>query len=155
MNYNGLIKNKNFQDGLFFIICAVALLGYSLVSYSNDFTKAWSQSPYLFPVIVAIILFVLGAVLLKQGCGGAEKASSSPAEDTTSDPKSALITLALVVAYFLLLPFAGFLFATIPFLAMFIFFLGERKPLVLAFVSVGVSVVLYLLFSVLLNVQLP
>ena len=50
------MKNKVsslIAEGILFCGSGILLLSYSLMSYAKSFNKAWSQSPYLFPALVA------------------------------------------------------------------------------------------------------
>ena len=49
------MKNKVsslIAEGILFCGSGILLLSYSLISYAKAFNKSWSQSPYLFPVLV-------------------------------------------------------------------------------------------------------
>lgn len=51
------MKNKIHSlivEGIVFCGSGLVLLSYSLSSYAKGFNKSWAQSPYLFPLIVAI-----------------------------------------------------------------------------------------------------
>lgn len=66
-----------------------------------------------------------------------------------------LISLALIVAYIMLVPFLGFFTATLAYLIAHMLYLGIRplwKPVA---TTAGVLAVLYVLFEFLLRVDLP
>ena len=51
------MKNKIHSlivEGIVFCGSGLVLLSYSLSSYAKGFNKSWAQSPYMFPLIVAI-----------------------------------------------------------------------------------------------------
>lgn len=54
-------------EGVIFCGSGLALLSYSLISYSRAFNKIWGQSPYLFPLIVALAMIGLSAWLIGEG----------------------------------------------------------------------------------------
>lgn len=75
------IWNHGVQEGMFFLLLGGALLWHGLENHSKAFIKDWSQSPYLFPVLVAVLLGVLAVSLLYQGMwaeGGAQSAVTAP-----------------------------------------------------------------------------
>jgi len=148
-----VIREPMVQDGIFFILFAVALFTYAIQSYQNDFTKDWSMSPYLFPLVASVLLVCLGAVLLLQGVMAYKKAEAEPKEK--GNLGGVLIVVVMVGLYIFLLPILSFIPASILLLAAFMFFMGERRWYVIGGVSAGVIVVLYVIFSILLNVQLP
>ena len=56
------MKNKIHSlivEGIVFCGSGLVLLSYSLSSYAKGFNKSWAQSPYLFPLIVAIAMIGL------------------------------------------------------------------------------------------------
>ncbi len=59
--------NHSIQEGIFFFLAGAALLGYAVTSYEKAFNKNWSQSPYLFPMMVAAVFLFLAACLIKEG----------------------------------------------------------------------------------------
>ena len=63
------LQNHALQEGIFFLLMGGALLFYGLDSHSKSFNKDWTQSAYLFPVIVALLLGALAVMLLVQGSG--------------------------------------------------------------------------------------
>lgn len=75
------IWNHAVQEGILFLLMGGALLWHGLEGYGQAFIKDWSQSPYLFPVIVAGLLGALAVSLLYQGikaaqCGAGTAGSS-------------------------------------------------------------------------------
>ena len=61
------LHNHSLQEGVLFLLLGGALLRYGLDSHSKSFNKDWTQSAYLFPVIVALLLGALAVMLLVQG----------------------------------------------------------------------------------------
>ena len=49
------IWNHAVQEGILFLLLGGALLWHGLDGYNQAFIKDWSQSPYLFPVLVAVL----------------------------------------------------------------------------------------------------
>lgn len=71
--------NHAVQEGIFFLLLGGALLWHGLESHSRAFIKDWSQSPYLFPVLVAVLLGALAVSLLCQGARAAVGAQTAVA----------------------------------------------------------------------------
>ena len=64
------MKNKVsslIAEGILFCGSGILLLSYSLISYAKAFNKSWSQSPYLFPVLVGAALIGLSIWIMGQG----------------------------------------------------------------------------------------
>lgn len=59
--------NHSIQEGIFFFLVGAALLGYAVTSYGKAFNKNWSQSPYLFPMMVSAAFMFLAVCLIREG----------------------------------------------------------------------------------------
>lgn len=165
------------KQGIFFCGSGLGLLSYSLISYKNAFNKSWAQSPYLFPMLVALALIGLSIWLMgeelqkkKRAANGGEAALKKP--ETGEKRRWVLMALALCAAYYLALSvldipyimiglgafvytFSTFEVVTVVFLAAMMAFMGVRKPLILAAVPLGTTLFLSLAFRTLLHVLLP
>ena len=145
----------------------------------------WKTSPFLFPVLTAVFGILLSAALFsearrerKRGAeqtGGGEAdtagrissseeirageiavAGSGTASLTRRQTvKSVLLFICISVCYDILLPVLHFLPATVLYLAVLFFLLGERKVWKICASSAAGAAAVYLLFGVLLNVRLP
>ncbi|MDD3252887.1 MAG: tripartite tricarboxylate transporter TctB family protein [Lachnospiraceae bacterium] len=83
---SSILRNHSIQEGILFLLLGGALLVHGLDSNSKAFNQDWSQSPYLFPVLVAVLVGALSISLLYQGmragakaCGSQQAAQSAPA----------------------------------------------------------------------------
>jgi hypothetical protein len=158
------LKNKSIQECLCVFALGAALLCYSLVEHYGGPHVEWKMSPYLFPSLVAVFLMLLGVSLLFDGLGqikAAKRISEAGTDGKRGDTakevkwKTVLVTIALAVVYYLVLPFLTFIPATIVFLVAFIFFLGERRYWLIALIAVISSVLLWAIFGIALGVMLP
>ena len=64
------MKNKIHSlivEGIVFCGSGLVLLSYSLSSYAKGFNKSWAQSPYLFPLIVAVTMIGLSLWIVGEG----------------------------------------------------------------------------------------
>lgn len=168
--------NSLIVEGIIFCGSGLGLLSYSLISYQKAFNKIWAQSPYLFPLIVAVAMIGLsiwvigeGVLELKQDATG-----KSPAKKKNSGAKIIWVFIALVLCglYYLALAtikfpyvtigiltfqytFSTFEIVTIVFLAAMMAFMGVRKPAILTLVPLGTTLFLSIAFRTLLHVLLP
>lgn len=69
--------------------------------------------------------------------------------------RRALYTIALTIAFLTLISILGFYVALVPFMAILLFGLGIRSPVIIGTFSVGILIVSYLLFEAALQVPLP
>lgn len=152
-------KNKNVQDSVVVLLLGVALAVYSLVSfYTATVQTAWIMSPYLFPLLLAVFAVLLSVSLFAEGSHEvkeARQAAEPPAKAAPLAVKKVLFVVALGVIYYLLISVIHFVPASVLFLAALIWYLGERKYIKIALISVIMPLVLYVLFAKLLNVRLP
>ena len=175
------MKNKIHSlivEGIVFCGSGLVLLSYSLSSYAKGFNKSWVQSPYLFPLIVALAMIGLSLWIVGEGVTAMKKEAAVPNDrkvskaEKTEKRRWVVIALILCVLYYAALAFVnvpyvtiGFLsFAytfstfevvTIVFLIAMMIFMGVRKIPVLVFVPIGTTLFLSLAFRTFLHVLLP
>ena len=152
------LKNKNIQESCVIFICGVLLLLYSLSLHYNGPTVLWKMSPSLFPVLISVFLMLLSVSLFFDGLHQIkeERASKNTGETETGiKVRPVLITIALSIAYFVLMPYVTFIPCTILFLGIFIFTLGERRYWMIALVAVISALAIWAAFGLALGVRLP
>lgn len=168
------IWNHEIQEGCFFLLAGGALLLYGLDGHHKGFNQDWSQSPYLFPVLVAILMAILAVSLIGQGMYDAK--TGSGAEDARPHERKytlqVLLVLCMALLYYLSLavlkiPYitfgilsysltiSNFEIVTVVFLLVMMLYLGVRKVPVLVLVPVGTSLFLSVTFRAMLHVLLP
>ena len=75
------MKNKIHSlivEGIVFCGSGLVLLSYSLSSYAKGFNKSWVQSPYLFPLIVALAMIGLSLWIVGEGVTAMKKEAAVP-----------------------------------------------------------------------------
>ncbi|MGN1190135.1 MAG: tripartite tricarboxylate transporter TctB family protein [Candidatus Ornithospirochaeta sp.] len=148
-----MVKRKfssTFWEGI--VLFAVSILGIVMSFISHkDFNVEWKLSPYLFPLIISIFLFILSISILASSLKENEKRK----EKEKGDIKSLLIFGLICVFYLLVLNFLGFVLSSILLLISLMILLGERRWWFIALVSIISTVVIYLLFAKYLSVMLP
>jgi hypothetical protein len=137
-----------FYEGVGFLLLSCCLIVYSLVSHAQAHIE-WKQSPYLFPLLIALFLLPLSLSIIKQGLGACEHV------DGKFQDKPTLIMIAATALYLGIMGYVGFLFSTSLFLLFIMRYLGEKRLVVIISLAVLFPVVLYLLFGMLLHVMLP
>ena len=169
-----LISNHAVQESILLLLFGGALIWYAMDARSHSFNKDWSQSPYLFPVLVSVLLLILALSLLIQGISAVKKeeAAEAKAAASTSSPLSALVVAGISLVYYgvlawvklpaiaftvasLYVKISTFEVATFAFLLAMMRFLGEKKSAVLLGVSLGATVFLSIVFRSMLHVLLP
>lgn len=175
------MKNKIHSlivEGIVFCGSGLVLLSYSLSSYAKGFNKSWAQSPYLFPLIVALAMIGLSLWIVGEGVTAMKKEAAVPNDrkvskaEKTETRRWVVIALILCVLYYAALAFINvpyvtigilsfaytfstFEVVTIVFLIAMMIFMGVRKIPVLVFVPIGTTLFLSLAFRTFLHVLLP
>ena len=158
------MKNKIHSlivEGIVFCGSGLVLLSYSLSSYAKGFNKSWEQSPYLFPLIVALAMIGLSLWIVGEGVTAMKKEAAVPNDkkvskaEKTEKRRWVVIALILCVLYYAALAFIKVPYVTIVFLIAMMIFMGVRKIPVLVFVPIGTTLFLSLAFRTFLHVLLP
>ncbi len=172
--------NSLIIEGIIFCGSGLGLLSYSLLSYQKAFNKVWAQSPYLFPLIVAIAMIGLslwiigeGVQKMKREAAEVPKTAEEKKTDNAGEKRKWVIgALILCMLYYAALAylkipyitigilsfaytFSTFEVVTVVFLVAMMAFMGVRKPAVLVFVPLGTTLFLSLAFRTFLHVLLP
>lgn len=166
--------NKNIYEGIFFMIIGVSLIIYSLISHSNSFNQDWSQSPYAFPILVAIFICLLSTSLLIVGIKKSKESIDVIKDNNSSKPniKGVVVILVICAIYYaalaviqmpmitltilsLSISFSTFEVSTIVFLFALLKYLKVRKNMLLVLIPIITTVFLSIAFRTLLHVLLP
>lgn len=112
-----------------------------------------TPGPSFFPWVITAMLAGLSAVLLWQGVRAMRGAGFH--FDAAGIDRKAAAVLGAFTAYLLVLPYAGFVLASVPFTALLIQLYGGRHRLALVAGAIGMPVALFLLFREVFNILLP
>lgn len=170
MKKMAIFKVHSFQEGLLFLFLGGALMGYSLEEYGKSFNKDWLQSPFLFPMIIGVLLGVLAMALVAQGIRQYQAGQMDAKKK--GDSVKVLIVLGITLLYYvllstirlpymavtvfgLILTLSTFEIATWLFLLVMLLYLGVRNKPVLILLPLGSSLFLSITFRSLLHVLLP
>ena len=152
------LKNKSIQDGAALLLPGLALGAYGLIGFRNAPVQTkWFLSPYLFPLLLSVLAVLLAASLLGEGLGELRRGRTGeiPEKGAAPEVNKVLTVLLMSAAYDALLGLIGFLPATLIFLAALLYALGERRPRLIAAVSLLTPLLLYALFGLALGLNLP
>ncbi len=140
------------------IIVAVPLLvigiGYGVMAGQlPETTTPGTPGPAFFPLLIAAGLTGLAVALLVRGVRGAR--GEAFRLEIPVEFRAPALMLGLFALYVGAFPFAGFLWAGIPFAAALMWLYGGRNRLLLAAVSIGLPVFLFFLFRDVFQILLP
>jgi len=109
--------------------------------------------PAFFPGLVAILIILLSIALLVKGLTGLKKEPAMTGR--FSVPVWPFLMLAWWLGFVILLPYAGFLLAGIPFFAGLMLMCEQRRWTIVIVASTSIPVILFYLFRSGLNILLP
>lgn len=144
--------NNNILESIIFFISSLLLLVYALFNHYSIKNIDWKISPYLFPIMISILLFILSLLLFNIGIK--ETKTADEKEKPTAYFKDVVVTTISTIVYYNMMDYIGFIIATILFLTFLFFYFGERRIWLIVVMSSGVSTGIYVLFSVFLKVML-
>jgi putative tricarboxylic transport membrane protein len=164
-------KNKAMLEiGMNLLFCGVAF-GMFVVSHDYDFLEGTILGARTFPLLIGGILVVFAMVnitksikFLRSAQAGAVDTSMEEVteEDGKDSPFNRFLrtyrvacSFGIMVVYFLMLSFLGFLIATVVMIPAMLYLLEYRKPLLVAIITILGMTLLYIAFKLLLGVPLP
>ena len=147
--------------GIIEIIIGVCLMILSVVFYGITFQfpeQTLAFSPKIFPRFVSTCLFIISAILVIQGIMAFRK--RSPDEQTKLTIDKAFLTRLLFgiligYTYTQLLPIAGYVVATPPFIAGIMLVFNEKRMIRIGACAIITTSVLYIFFRIIFKVPLP
>lgn len=159
MHNNRIRIHPTSIEGFVFLLSSVLLAVYSLVMHGLSHAK-WKMSPYLFPLLLAVFLFLLSLSLLLEG--RKERQVFQDSEQQRQDEsllkkgwKDATVFALIALVYILCIPLIGFVVATVLFLVGSFVDLKERRIALVIILSIAFPLIVYVLFGMLLHVMLP
>ncbi|MGE4454124.1 MAG: tripartite tricarboxylate transporter TctB family protein [Sphaerochaeta sp.] len=136
-------------EGFVFFLLSLSAIVYSLVAHQQA-KVVWKQSPYLFPLLVALFLLPLSISLIHTG-----KREKGGVEAVVFLFRDTAVVAISTLVYIMVMPYLTFIGATVLFLFGMFFYLGERRYLPMVLLSVGFAILMFLVFGRLLHVMLP
>ncbi len=148
-----MMRRRNIIAGL---VLVAAGLGYGLLTLRLPTrTLPYTPDPSFFPWINTGLILVLAAALLVRAVLSPRVADKPDGTAARGRERAAALTLGAFLAYLLALPVVGFLLATIPFFAVLMLLLGERRPIWVITGSVAVPLMLFVVFRLGFGIILP
>ena len=143
--------HRNLAAGV--VLLAVGI-GYGFAAGQlPDRTLPDTPGPAFFPWLIAFGLIALSAALTVRGLiavrGGGKDFSGYRL------PGRGWLALGGFAAFLLLLPYAGFVLASVPFCGALTVLFGERRPVIALAAAVLIPLMLYIVFSTGFQVLLP
>lgn len=146
-----MFDRKDRYVGLGFVAFG-AIMFYVSTTWTTNFTSD-PAGPAAIPKLLCAALVLLGAILTAGGFS--VKAVSEQKIATKAEILLLAALTAICVLYIVLLPIIGYLLATPLLIAGVMVAVGSRKVSTIALVSVIATIVLFVLFKYLLQVNLP
>lgn len=112
-----------------------------------------TPGPSFFPIIIVSAILLLSAALLVSGFLALRLPEANKAKPISS--RVATFAIGTFIAYLTVLPYAGFIIASILFFAALMYLYGSRNWLMIAGSSIIIPLVLYVLFRHGFQIILP
>lgn len=148
------------------LMCGLVLIIFSVFTFLQ--LKDLPFRAAVFPQIMLTGIFVLAVLLTlrslniinkeKNRADRAEASSGNDKKEGESQPQNIAIlatTLLTIVSYIFLMPILGFFLATILFMFAILFVLKMRRYLLMAFLAVLTSSVVFVVFKTVMYISLP
>ena len=146
------MKHVDIVSGLVGILIGAYVL-IKCQSYPQDVVM--KIGPAFFPEILAGGLIAFSALLILQTFLGKVSGEFEKLSLRQRGVQRILLALAVMIVYCAVLKPVGFILATIPFIMIFMFLLGNRRPLQYLWVPIAITMGVYLVFEKLLVLSLP
>ncbi len=133
-------------------IAWILLAGAVFITSADLPTGSAETGAGFYPRVVAILIAFFAVLQLGRSIYEGDSKDHEISFDTT---KTVVIITTLITVYVLSLPWLGFITGTIIFLSVSMIFSGARSITRVAIASVGLPLLLYYVFTVLLRIPLP
>ncbi|WP_319237883.1 tripartite tricarboxylate transporter TctB family protein [uncultured Propionivibrio sp.] len=111
--------------------------------------------PSFFPTILASLLIIFSLVLIVNALRGKSKGEVTPLKLSDKGVQRGLITLVAAIVFCISLDPIGFIPTAIVFLAVMMWVMGNRKPLLMIVVPPLITLSIWLIFEKVLNLSMP
>lgn len=163
------VKYQDVFSGFFLLIVSVAMF---LATFSFKALTESQVGPDFMPKIIASMMMILSIIIIVNGLKRAkiekestgayqtaeEEGTKSASEDEKKNLLPVMITLGLMIGYFVLIPILGFLIMTALYLFLQMLLLSHksnRKIWLFAILSIATSTLIYYVFRSVFYVMLP
>lgn len=114
-----------------------------------------APGPGFWPNCIAVMMIALGAALLIKTLVSKNQKKEQPIAYHTPGFKRVCILFLIFIAFSIVLKYLGFIIAALLFVPAVMFALGEKRPRWLILTSVGTTAFVYVVFAVILRLDLP
>jgi hypothetical protein len=136
------------------LIIPLCILIWACTYFNEIRTQSVQDQMFIRPVFyLLVVLFVVNGINDFRRSAGSPESKNAKGDD--KEAKKVIGFILLVIAYLLLVSYTGFIITSIIFLLTCLLLFGVRSKVLLAFMPLGVSLFLYVLFAIWFGVPLP
>ena len=146
------MDSKRIDIGVGVVLCILSIVFYWYAEQYDGRVQS-AYGPHFFPQVLSLLLLISSVLLIVQALKG--RALKNLEKINKSGFIQVFITIVLAIAYLVGMQYIGFLPATILFLYLVMFSLGQKKLWVRITSSVLVSSAVYGIFRFFLKIPLP
>ena len=148
------MKKYNYGISALLIVIAGLIIRNSL--QMNESVSGTAMGPGVWPMILSAVMIILAIVQIVQNLlNKTGESQEEPIDFKSSSMKRIYITAALVVVFAVLLKLLGFYISMAFLLVTVMLLLGEKRPVRLAAITVGLLAFIYVVFVLLLKLNMP
>ncbi len=135
--------------GNILIPCGLILVSLIFLTLTFGF-RVEEAGPALIPRLWIYLIIVLSGITLWQALRKRDKAAPK-----IERPNLLLLTMGMLIGYFLVMPYIGYFLSTFIFIVVMLHILSYRKRILIYVIAAGWCICSYLVFYKLLYIQLP
>jgi len=144
------MKKANIVASIIFAVFSIIVIVYT--ANTLPVVRQGVPGPGVFPIIVASVMLICSLSILITYI---KSKDITPIDLFSEGPKRAYLTMGIMAVYLVLAPIIGFLTVTFAFSVGTIKWFSKRSLIYVIAVSLGITVFVYVTFSIVLNVPLP
>ena len=139
------------------IVAVMWILSIGIFYFTKEFPSSYAGAPGsgFWPRIIAVGIMITSVVLLVETFIKKEDSKEAPIVYSSPGIKRVYVLFGLIILFGIGLQFLGMVISALVFVPAVMFTLGEKRIRFLAAGSIGITVSIYLIFTVGLNVVLP
>ena len=145
------MRNRDFSSSIFWMLCSVLII---LGSLRLPVGEAHNPGSGFLPLLIGVLMAILSTALLLRSVRKKKVEEAPPALNSENRFKLIATFLALLI-YVPAFPFLGFIFATIPLMVFLFKTIGEMGWKISLVGGTLLSLGMYMVFKVWLQVQFP
>lgn len=140
------------------ISCIVVGIFFFIGALRHGFIESGTPQAGFFPIIASIILFILSIITIIRALfqrNGETLDISKERDENSKDTNKIVITIIMLVGFTVLLPKVGYPLSTFLLLCILLKVIAQQRWMTTLLFSLLTTIITFILFKVVLNIQFP